>query len=552
MKDFFSLLIGVFWIFFSLLTPLKIYPLVTDYLIDLGEEFFKRGDIYQAGVEFRKVLFIDSDNEKVEEYLEKIRKEKSERDLNLFSQKRVSEKKIFFKKEKRSEKEKTLTSRWELKSKCQVSLGITSQDTIWKKTNWDLNKKDWRLLSLQAYNRKANTFDPTIFNQLRFELDYPQKNGWGFHTNIDISPWSFIGKNDKITSRGVGTSDIAEVELKYWAWLDDWQEGHFNSGSGDFFEEFWDDSLSWFTRDSEGRHLTDLRGISLSWQVAEAFLGFSFASPKTLWQDYDEFDSYAGVVRRKYFAKDNFYRGIYKNKKDAGNQVVGVDFAYGLKKSLKIPAEVAKSKSSYDKTSSYKSSRRDWTAKIAIVGSSEDDVFKKNYFALSSKKKPFFKFRLQLTHMDKGFKAGLSSFRQTRRDTFWPRHIHFGESFKCHYTGYESTLKWEDVALFRIGDGVDYGRDVISLRVESENFLEKKLTWLFDIRSVHHSNGKYSETVTRLESTYRAIPKLATKFLGIYHYKPVTTKGVDSFYFNDNLKIKLDWTHNKLQICRVD
>ena len=655
MKNLCFLLIYSITIFPLSFSPLRVYSQVTDYLLELGKEFFREGNISQAKIEFEKVLLIDSTNKKAKEYLEKIRKKKIKKALDLFSQEKVSEEEIFFKKEEKIKKEKnagreekTLTSRWRLKGKYQASLGITGQDIIWKRANWDLNEKDWRLLSSQAYNQKVNTYDPAIFSQLNFDVNYSQKSGWGFHTNIDISPWSFIGKSDKITIGGVGTSDIAEVELKYWAptgytinetvytlrdgasislpelkvvdgkvpetilestwtapwpgayfilpetkihrefwplrelwfdynfdnfkfrifpvalenqaytsddilglsnhkiyweespWLDSWQEGHFNSGGGDFSKGFWDDSLSWFTRDSEGRRLTNLRGISLNWQTEASSLDFSFASPKTLWQDYEEFDSYAGAMRGKYFLKDNLYiggictlkLGYDEDEKDAVNQVIGVDFVYGLKK-LKVSAEVAKSNSSYDKTSSYKSSKRGWAAKIAVVGSSCDNPFEKNYFALSSNDKPFCKFRLQLTHMDEGFEAGLSSFRQTRKDTFWSRHIHFGEPFKYRYIGlYEPLLRWEDVEPFRIGDGIDYGRDVISLRVEGNNFLEKKLDWLFDIRNVHHSNGKYLETVTRLESTYRATPKLTTKFLGIYHHKPDTIEGIDPFIFD--------------------
>jgi len=78
-----------------------------------------------------------------------------------------------------------------------------------------MNEKNYRMLSYDAFNRKENTFDPRIYDRLRFDLDTQNQYGPGFHSTIMIDPWSFTGKSDKITLTGAG-GDAVEVELKYW------------------------------------------------------------------------------------------------------------------------------------------------------------------------------------------------------------------------------------------------------------------------------------------------------------------------------------------------
>ncbi len=670
MKKFF-LKVFILLLFLSL-SFLSVFASLGDsYCVELGKAYLEKGDIYQAEIEFRKALMVNPANQEAQKYLTVIRRKKIEKTLDIYS----GSKKLTSKKEKiiyrkpssrvlakstsssvlSSKRKKThsAANNWQIKGEYQTSFGITSDDFLWKRANWDLNEEDWRILSSNAYDRRANTYDPAIFTQVKFNLDYPEEEGWGFHSTIDISPWSFIGKSNKVTISGVGTTDTADIELKYWAatgytinetvytlrdgaaiilpelkvkdgkvesthlestwtsswpaayfvlpelkihrefwplrelwftytkndfsftvfpvaledrayssddplglsnhrvyweespWLDDWHPGHFNSGAGalDFSKGFWDDSLSWFTRDSQGTRLTNLRGFSFSWKNMLTEFDCTFASPKNLWQDYDEFNVYVGALRAKHFLADNFRIGsIYtlklgysKGKRDATNQVIGLDFIYGLDDYSKVSFEIAKSSSVYDRTSSYKTDKRGNAIKFSFIRSSCSDIFDKDYFEIKPKEatQPYYKFRLELTHMDKGFEAGLSDYRETRDDMFWSRHIHFGEPFRYHYVGLsEPSITWDDIKPFRIGDGIDYGRDVFGFRLEGENFLDGRYDWLFDVRNVHATNGKYIETVSRIESTYRVNTKLTTKFLGIYHDKPDTVKGVDPFIFD--------------------
>ena len=202
---------------------LKTYPQVTDYLIELGKQFLEKGDISQAEREFRKVLLIDSSNKEAKKYLEEIRKEKIKRTLDLFSQKRiikkekVVEKKRESKKERRVKKEKPSISGWKVKGEYQISVGITDQDVIWKRANWDLNEKDWRLLSSENFNNRENTFDPAIFERIRINLDYNSSGSVSFHTNLTIDPWSFVGKTSKFTVKDDSGIDSAQLQLLYWS-----------------------------------------------------------------------------------------------------------------------------------------------------------------------------------------------------------------------------------------------------------------------------------------------------------------------------------------------
>ena len=533
----------------------------------------------------------------------------------------------------------------------QASIGIEGDDIIWKRANWDLNERNWRILSHSAFNREINTFDPGIYSSIRFEIDTPQGEKTGFHTDIDISPWSFIGKSDKVTIIS-GLGDTADVELKYWAntgytineivysndkgnafalpevkvsdwntnpfsaqavfpvppgvpdsfpipaldiereywplremwfdynlanthvrvfpaalqdqayssddilrlsnnamyweespWLSSWKSGHFNSDPAalDFSKGRFDDSLAFFTRNSRGEFLTNLRGVSLSFASDYTDFDIVAASPKTLWQDYDEFDTFNGASRLKHRLADNLeVGGVYavkagyeKGDREATIQTVGADLNIGLNYVTKVSMEAATSGSSIDRNSPYESQSRGNAWKFRLVHASEGDVFGANYFGLSpveESRAPFYKLRLEYTHMDDGFETGLSSYIRTRDDSYWSRHIHFGEPLQYFGAGfYEPTIGWNDIEPFRLGDSVDYGRDVAGLRIEAKNFLEGKLDWLFDTRNVHNSNGKYFETVSRLESTYRITPRLTAKALGLYHDKPDTVAGIDPY-----------------------
>lgn len=679
--------------YFLLCAPLIPYKFAycataaVEYLCELGTAFYRLGRYDDALHEFNKVLMLDPGNQTAKKYTDKIFQREStltppkisapevkeklpDRQITKEPERKLTRENIIddtlnklSKKERFEEKFKERPSKPEIAGvkitgETQLSLGMTLQDTIWKQADGDLNEENWRTLSENGYNRRANTYDARVYDRLRVNLGTDNKEGFGFYSNITIDPWSFTGKSDKITIGGVGTTDAAEIELKYWGnssytvnetvytlrdgasmavpeikvvdgkvprtilestwtspwpgayfvlpeteieyefqplrelwfdykqenlklrffpiayqdqaftsddplklsnnhiwweespWLDCWLPGNYNSSINDFNKGKWDDSLSYRTRDSDGTRLTALRGLSFSFEPEETTsFATTFASPKGLWQDYDSFDNFVSATRIKHLFTDNFsLGGIYtfrlglnedkNNKKDITNHVIGLDLGYEITEGLKLSTEAVQSFTKEDLTSSdYASKSRGNAYYFSLIGT----LPQKNIMDLKygyDEIKPeegedfFAKMRLYLAHMDEGFDPTLATYRETRDDAFWSRHIHFKKPFEYYYSGlYYPSLKWEDIEPFRIGNGIDIGRDVIGFRLES-SLWNRKLDNLFDVRNVHNTNGKFVENVARDEVIYKIDEKLTTKLLGIYQKIPKTKPGVDPFLFD--------------------
>ncbi len=99
----------------------------------------------------------------------------------------------------------------------QIGFGLTPDDFIWKRANFDLNEKlkSWRVTSEAGFNRKFNTYDPRVYDSLSVNLDTDNKEGFNLHSNVTVDPWSFTGRSDKVTlSSGADTVDI---QLRYWS-----------------------------------------------------------------------------------------------------------------------------------------------------------------------------------------------------------------------------------------------------------------------------------------------------------------------------------------------
>lgn len=333
----------------------------------------------------------------------------------------------------------------------------------------------------------------------------------------------------------------------YWEespWILRWASGHTNTGASpdDFSQGKWDDSLAFFTRDSDLTRLTALRGLSFDYEpTEETSFKLTGASPKGLWQDYDSFDNFPVALRLKQRIGDELELGtIYtyrlglneaqKNRKDALNHTWGTDFGFSPFTGIKLQGEIAASRSEQDLTSSFASKKRGLAYQLSLLGSPEKDILSSNYDEIKPQSTDwsFLKTRLQFTHMDEGFEPALATYRETRDDQFWSRHIHFRKPFKYLSTDSGSSLSLYDIMPFAIGDGVDIGRDVVALRVES-SMLDRRLDELFDVRNVHQAGGKYLENVARSETTFKATEKLTTKLLAIYHNVHQTYGAKDPF-----------------------
>jgi hypothetical protein len=99
----------------------------------------------------------------------------------------------------------------------QVRFGIDAKaGAIWKRANFDLNEKNWRMLSEQGLNNRENTYDPRIYDRLRVNLDTDNGEGLDVHASLVIDPWSFTGTSgdNEITIVGAG-GDVGKIKLKY-------------------------------------------------------------------------------------------------------------------------------------------------------------------------------------------------------------------------------------------------------------------------------------------------------------------------------------------------
>ena len=652
-------------------------------LCELGKSFYSMGKFDEALSEFNKALLVDPDNRIAREYINKIfiatPSPISSTDLKpvirrmpvqqpvraALSKEEAME--LALRKLKRKEElfnhpypavrsfpetDKATSPKLgplRVSGDMQLSFGVAPGDFIWKRANFDLNEKfmSWRVTSEAAFNRRFNTYDPAIYDSLSVNMDTENKQGFNFHSNLTVDPWSFTGKSSKITVNN-GTGDAAEIQLMYWSntgyvlnhtaygflkgstlnipelkvvdgktaatnisgynipemkinrqfqpvrelWLDYandnvkfrafpmayqdqayssddplnisnhgiwWKDskwlrmytpGAYHSGNApvDFTKGYWDDSLSFISKDSTGKYLTALRGFSFSFQPGEeTVFDTTVATPKHLWQDYATMDNIISASRLKHYFADNLLLGgtftsrsgfkTNPQKLDSQNFVGGVDLGYEITEGLKAQAEVLTSKSKYDLSdSAYETESRGNAYYFSFITryprSSIMDL-KYGYDDIRMAKDESFlvKSKFYAARMDKGFDSSLSDFHNSRQDVFWSRHIHFRKPMDYYSQGLEgSGANWDELNSSRIGDGIDAGRNTLGFRFET--FLENRFYNLFDVRNVHDVNGKFVENVVRDEATVRVTDKLTAKAMGIYQRLPKTVGGIDPFIYS--------------------
>jgi hypothetical protein len=660
-----------------------------EYLCQMGVNFYQGGRLEDSLQEFRKALLVDPDNKIAKEYINKIFnqqepmiREQPSFELDEFERptreemmnqafedltKKEFQRKLEAKPDTAKEEKVPLLK---MQGEAQLSLGLTPNNTIWKRANYDLNERNWRMLSHDAFNNGFNTYDTRVFDRFDLDLDTDKKEGFNFHTNITVDPWSFTGKGPKTTVTSAN-GDTAEIELKYWSnmgytvnetiytnlkgntfnlpelkvrngkvdpfsasgdftpadtfsfpgmkidrdfqpvrelwvdylqdpvsfrifpiayqdqaltsddplnitnrhiwwedslWLRRYEHGIYNSGASpvDFTKGWWDNSLNYLSRDSNGAYLTALRGFSFNLSPGEdTSLVATVATPKHLWQDYEAVDNVSAAARFKQRLGENLLLGSTftsriglntddGHKRDYENYVGGVDMGYEITEGVKGSAEVLMSRTLYDLSNAdYRTKSQGNAYYFSLVTrypreSIMDLEYGYDQIKLQKDESFLIKSRFYASRIDKGFDSGLSSFRNTRQDTFWGRHIHFRKPADYYYSGLKyPSLKWDDIQPIRIGDGIDTGRDVIGFRIEA--ICENKFENLFDLRNVHNVNGKNIETVVRDELTAQFGDRLTLKALGIYQHLPKTRGGIDPFIYDTQTgEFVEDWSSDPI------
>ncbi|MFA4854456.1 MAG: tetratricopeptide repeat protein [Candidatus Omnitrophota bacterium] len=652
-----------------------------EYLCEMGKTFYTQGKLDDALSEFNKALLVDPANQTAKDYINEIFKKNLQAPLTKelaevpLTKEQAMDQAIDKLQSKKSppvnlyntagsrtsdngEKQGFKTGPFRISGEMQLGFGVTPEDFIWKRANFNLNErfKSYRMTSDAAFDRRFNTYDPAIYDSLNVNVDTENKQGFNFHTNVTVDPWSFVGKSNKIIIPG-SNGDYAEVQLRYWSntgyvvnntvftslkgdsigipelkvkdgvtdpltvisnrnnatfnipsmkierqfqpvrelWFDFtndqikfkafpmayqdqayssddplgitnhgiwWKDSKWlrrytpgNSNSGDTTPSYtqgrWDDTFSFMTKDSTGKYLTALRGFAFTFQPQEqTSFDTTIATPKDLWQDYGQVDNIISASRLKHYAAENLMLGgtftsrsgfiTQQNQKlDSQNFVAGGDIAYEIKDGLKAQAEVLSSRSFYDMSNSdFKTDARGNAYYFSFITrypqkSIMDLKYGYDEIAMDKDESYLVKSKFYASRMDRGFDSALSDFHNTRKDTFWSRHIHFRKPLEYFNGGLEGTsTNWGELNSTRIGDGIDIGRNVLGFRFET--FLEDDFYNLLDLRNVHNVGGKFVENVVRDEVTLKLTDKLTAKALGIYQKMPKTTIGVDPFVYDGN------------------
>lgn len=399
----------------------------------------------------------------------------------------------------------------------------------------------------------SGSFDPfpNTFNIPALEIEHtfqPIREFWVDYepnetTKVRVAPMAF--EDFALTSDD--PMHISNNRM-YWEespWITQWKPGVYNPTAGTFKKGFFDDSLAFFTRDSNGQRLTALRGVSIESELTDSlsFKGTA-ATPKDLWQEYDSFDSIPASFRLKNFINDEFYvgttttahLGFNDDSLDAYNYVGSVDTGFAINDYVKMEAQVSHSESRQDLTrNDFETDSRGAAYYVSMIATSLDEpILQKDYFALrpnaNHQEQNFLTTRIFFAAMEDDFEASLSSYRETRDDSFWSRHLHFRRPMDSFFG--DGGVGWYDIEPYAIGNGIDIGRNVVGFRTEGAYF-NGTLRGLVDVRHVtSNADNSFIENVARTELTHKTTDRLTTKLIYLRHDLPGTTAGFDPFLIN--------------------
>ncbi|MBI4846182.1 MAG: hypothetical protein HY810_06905 [Candidatus Omnitrophica bacterium] len=189
-----------------------------------------------------------------------------------------------------------------VKGNYRFNFGAEEDDFIWKDANYLLQPGSWRYL----YGEKRhNTYDLAVFNQLKIAIDAPVTEKFSFYTKVVIDPWSFVGKTQKISlASWYGTTnadDPVEIQLKYWSNSGRTYPEIVRSEKGDSF------ALPEIKAvDGSTSKTNNVLGSWGSWthrvDIPQLKLDTEFKPLRALWFDYKE-DEYRAILFL--YAQDN-------------------------------------------------------------------------------------------------------------------------------------------------------------------------------------------------------------------------------------------------------
>ncbi len=314
-------------------------------------------------------------------------------------------------------------------------------------------------------------------------------------------------------------------------WLDEYEPSrifHPDDGTLPVKAGRWIRRLSFVAKDSDYNRLTFLRGASI--KAFDGDIQFVSATPLSLWDEYESSNSLHSALRAKFRPREDLVLGTTMTSKmgfnaaspEAENHVFAVDADYKLSSETSLFAEAGGSYTDITEATGKHNIYDGWAGALGLrygevdlgfVGTAVDRATK----AKNESYNPKPKFELSVKQMEKDFYPALSNYRYTRKDAFYSRHLSFAQ------------LSPENDE-FRLGDGIDRGRRVISLTAR-ETMFENKLSWLLHDRYIRSDTNKYIENNSRLESTVSFTDKLTAKFLGWHMDVPRTKHHKDPFIY---------------------
>ncbi|MBI4309632.1 MAG: hypothetical protein HY591_04805 [Candidatus Omnitrophica bacterium] len=98
----------------------------------------------------------------------------------------------------------------------RTSAGINSDgEGVFTRANFDLNERNWRMLSSDGLNRRTNTYDPALYSRVKVVMDAAVASSVSTHLNITADPWSYTGK----TREEMVTDSFGDrIKVQYYAW----------------------------------------------------------------------------------------------------------------------------------------------------------------------------------------------------------------------------------------------------------------------------------------------------------------------------------------------
>ncbi|MFH1397906.1 MAG: tetratricopeptide repeat protein [Candidatus Omnitrophota bacterium] len=310
----------------------------------------------------------------------------------------------------------------------------------------------------------------------------------------------------------------------YWeegAWLDEYEPSRVfypDSGLKPIKRGRWIRRMSFFTKDSSDDYphrLTFLRGATFKTKTDSYSFQATVATPMSLWDNYENSNSINYADRLKIPLNEDLQvgmvntvkLGLNKGSLEAQNEVTGLDLNYNLDCNTVFSAEAAGSYTRIGEDPGFYTVYHGLAGKAGV-----------KYDESKEKKGGFYKSEVYAAHMGNKFFPGLSNYRYTRSDdpTF-SRNVYFDEIGDINIP-----LIW--------GDGMDRARNALGLKFNIKGF-DERLDNDIKYRNVHEDTGKYVESVLRVESTYKANPRLTTKLLGYYQHLPKTHANQDPLLY---------------------